>query len=76
MHTNGRSGIGNSRPEVATGGARPDGGKPGNPPGGNRAVSAAGDRTHPSNSGQQKVAEMLLNFFTMDELAKTWFVKK
>ncbi len=34
----------------------------------------AGDGTHPSNSGRQKVAQLLLEFFTKDELAKTWFV--
>jgi len=35
-----------------------------------------GDGTHPSDSGRQKVAEMLLKFFKSDALAKTWFVKK
>lgn len=35
-----------------------------------------GDGTHPSVSGRQKVAEMLLKFFTEDPLASTWFVKK
>lgn len=35
-----------------------------------------GDGTHPSDSGRQKVAEMLLKFFKSDENAKTWFVKK
>ncbi len=34
------------------------------------------DGTHPSTSGRQKVAEMLLKFFKEDPLAKTWFVKK
>jgi hypothetical protein len=34
----------------------------------------AGDGTHPSRSGQQKVAKLLLDFFTTDELAKTWFL--
>lgn len=33
------------------------------------------DGTHPSNSGREKVAKLLLNFFTTDPLAKTWFVK-
>ena len=33
-----------------------------------------GDGTHPSNSGRQKVAKLLLDFFTKDELAKTWFM--
>lgn len=36
----------------------------------------AGDGTHPSQSGRQKVAEMLLTFFKTDALAKTWFVQK
>ena len=36
----------------------------------------AGDGTHPSNSGRQKVAEMLLKFFKEDPLASTWFVEK
>src|ERR1051325_9322776 len=34
----------------------------------------AGDGTHPSRSGQQKVAKLLLDFFTKDELAKPWFM--
>lgn len=33
-----------------------------------------GDGTHPSKSGQQKVAKLLMEFFTKDELAKTWFL--
>ncbi len=33
------------------------------------------DGTHPSASGQQKVANMLLNFFKSDTLARTWFVR-
>ena len=33
-----------------------------------------GDGTHPSKSGQQKVAKLLLDFFAKDELAKTWFI--
>ena len=33
------------------------------------------DGTHPSNSGREKVAKLLLNFFTTDPLAKTWFAK-
>jgi lysophospholipase L1-like esterase len=32
------------------------------------------DGTHPSASGQQKVANMLLNFFKTDKLAKLWFL--
>ncbi len=35
-----------------------------------------GDGTHPSQSGVQKVADMLLKFFKTDSLAKTWFVKE
>jgi len=35
----------------------------------------AGDGVHPSDSGRQKVAEMLLKFFKTDALAKTWFLK-
>jgi hypothetical protein len=33
------------------------------------------DGTHPSGSGRQKVAEMLLRFFKTDPLASTWFVR-
>lgn len=35
----------------------------------------AADGTHPSSSGRQKVAEMLLNFFKTDPLASKWFVE-
>ena len=35
----------------------------------------AGDGTHPSQSGRQKVAEMLLTFFRTDVNAKGWFLK-
>jgi hypothetical protein len=34
----------------------------------------AGDGTHPSESGRQKVADLLLKFFKEDPLARTWFV--
>lgn len=34
-----------------------------------------GDGTHPSPSGQRKVAEQLLGFFTSNAYAKAWFVK-
>jgi hypothetical protein len=33
------------------------------------------DGTHPSESGREKVAKLLLDFFTTDALAKAWFVK-
>jgi len=33
------------------------------------------DGTHPSRSGQHKVAEQLLSFFKNDPTAKSWFVK-
>lgn len=32
-----------------------------------------GDGTHPSPSGQMKVANLLLDFFSTDPLAKSWF---
>jgi lysophospholipase L1-like esterase len=35
-----------------------------------------GDGVHPSDSGRQKVAELLLNFLTTDPLAKPWFAAK
>jgi hypothetical protein len=34
------------------------------------------DGVHPSDSGRQKVAELLLNFLTTDSVAQLWFVKK
>ena len=34
------------------------------------------DGTHPSQSGREKVAAMLLKFFKNDALAKTWFTKQ
>lgn len=34
------------------------------------------DGVHPSPSGRQKVAGLLLDFFTTDSLAKPWFVKQ
>ncbi|HEX8913866.1 MAG TPA: hypothetical protein VF796_16070 [Humisphaera sp.] len=36
----------------------------------------AGDGTHPSRSGMQKVADQLLAFFKSDPTAKVWFTKK
>lgn len=36
----------------------------------------AGDGTHPSMSGRQKVADMLLKFFKTDPNARTWFLKR
>jgi S-formylglutathione hydrolase FrmB len=33
------------------------------------------DGTHPSDAGQQKIAEQLLKFFKTDPTAKTWFLK-
>ncbi len=33
------------------------------------------DRTHPSSSGQKKVADMLLNFLKTDQTARKWFLK-
>jgi len=35
----------------------------------------ASDGTHPSISGRQKVAQMLLQFFSTDETTKPWFLK-
>ena len=35
-----------------------------------------GDGTHPSSSGAQKVAKLLLDFFTSDANARGWFLKK
>jgi hypothetical protein len=34
------------------------------------------DGTHPSPSGQQKVAALLWKFFTTDATAKSWFVAR
>lgn len=34
------------------------------------------DGTHPSTSGRQKVADLLLSFFITNEYAKSWFVGK
>lgn len=36
----------------------------------------AGDGTHPGPTGREKVAKLLLDFFTGDANAKPWFVKK
>ena len=33
------------------------------------------DHTHPSDSGRQKVAELLLKFFKSNVTAKNWFSK-
>lgn len=33
------------------------------------------DGTHPSPSGQKKVVDLLMNYFTTDPLAASWFVK-
>jgi hypothetical protein len=33
------------------------------------------DGTHPGTTGRQKVAQMLLQFFTTDETTKPWFLK-
>lgn len=35
-----------------------------------------GDGTHPTASGQKKVAAQLLNFFKTDSTAKSWFLKR
>jgi len=35
----------------------------------------AADGTHPSQSGRQKVSDLLLKFLKTDALAKTWFIK-
>jgi hypothetical protein len=40
-----------------------------------RREDLAGDGTHPSDDGQRKVAELLLNFFKTDPTAKGWFLK-
>lgn len=34
------------------------------------------DGVHPSESGKQKVADILLNFFTTDSMARVWFLPK
>jgi hypothetical protein len=34
------------------------------------------DGTHPSTQGRQKVADMLMQFFTTDATAKPWFLKQ
>jgi len=36
----------------------------------------AGDGVHPSDTGREKVAQMMLKFFTTDDLAKGWFAKQ
>lgn len=40
-----------------------------------RSDVRSNDGTHPSETGQLKVANMLLDFFKKDVTAKTWFVK-
>ena len=35
----------------------------------------SGDGTHPSNIGREKVSKLLLDFFSTDPLAKSWFAK-
>jgi hypothetical protein len=35
----------------------------------------AGDGTHPSEAGREKVARLMLHFYKTDPLAKAWFVK-
>jgi hypothetical protein len=35
----------------------------------------AGDGTHPSDAGRDKVAKLMLDFFKTDALAKSWFVR-
>lgn len=36
----------------------------------------SGDGTHPSSTGAQKVAKLLIDFFTSDANARGWFLKK
>jgi hypothetical protein len=38
-----------------------------------RREDLAADGTHPSQTGRQKVAKLMLNFFKTDPLAKPWF---
>jgi lysophospholipase L1-like esterase len=40
-----------------------------------RKEDTRADGTHPSPSGQQKVAELLLTFFKSDGTSKGWFAK-
>jgi hypothetical protein len=40
-----------------------------------RCEDTRADGTHPSESGRQKVAQLLLRFFTTDATARPWFVK-
>ena len=35
----------------------------------------AGDGTHPSSAGREKVARFMLEFFKTDPLAKVWFAR-
>jgi hypothetical protein len=36
----------------------------------------AGDGTHPSEAGRDKVARLMLTFFKNDPLARGWFTEK
>jgi hypothetical protein len=40
-----------------------------------RREDLAGDGTHPSDAGRQKVAKLMLDFYKTDPLAKSWFAK-
>jgi hypothetical protein len=36
----------------------------------------AGDGTHPSPAGREKIAKLMLVFYKTDPLAKSWFAKQ